>query len=66
MTTGNVLLADDAHAQLADFGLAQQLGTPESVMIAAPVEEESILMGTHGYLAPEYMTAGGCSCCLTL
>jgi serine/threonine protein kinase len=58
VTSGNVLLADDSHVRLADFGLVQRLSTPEAVMVAAPIEADSILMGTYGYVAPEYATAG--------
>lgn len=58
VTSGNVLLTEGAHARIADFGLAQQLVTVDSMIIAAPVEAESILMGTYGYVAPEYATAG--------
>lgn len=58
MTSGNVLLTEGAHARIADLGLAQRLNTPDSVVFAAPVEADSILMGTYGYVAPEYAMSG--------
>ncbi|CAL8470674.1 g10216 [Coccomyxa elongata] len=58
VTSGNVLLTEGAHARIADLGLAQRLVTPDSIIIAAPVEADSILMGTYGYVAPEYAMSG--------
>lgn len=58
VTSGNVLLTEGAHARIADLGLAQRLVTPDSIIIAAPVEADSVLMGTYGYVAPEYAMSG--------
>uniref|UniRef100_A0A7N1A655 non-specific serine/threonine protein kinase n=1 Tax=Kalanchoe fedtschenkoi TaxID=63787 RepID=A0A7N1A655_KALFE len=51
--TSNILLDDDYHAKLSDFGLATD----------GPEGDESHLslshvMGTQGYTAPEYITTG--------
>ena len=58
VTSGNVLLTEGAHARIADLGLAQRLNTPDSVILAAAVEADNILMGTYGYVAPEYAMSG--------
>ncbi len=62
VTSGNVLLTEGAHARIADLGLAQRLTMPDSIVIAAPVEADSILMGTYGYVAPEYAMSGEHAC----
>ena len=59
ITSGNVLLKDGRRACLADFGLAHQLPTPESTVIGPAMQADHILMGTFGYMAPEYTVKSG-------
>ncbi len=59
ITSGNVLLREGGHACLADFGLAHQLPTAESTVIGSVLQADSILMGTFGYMAPEYSAKTG-------
>lgn len=59
ITSGNVLLRDAGHACLADFGLAHQLLMAESTVIGSAMQADSILMGTFGYMAPEYTVNQG-------
>ena len=59
ITSGNVLLKDGGCACLADFGLAHQLPTPESTVIGSAMQADHILMGTFGYMAPEYTVNSG-------
>ncbi|RCV22805.1 hypothetical protein SETIT_4G250000v2 [Setaria italica] len=48
----NVLLTDDLHPQISDFGLAKWLPSEWTHRAIAPIE------GTFGCLAPEYYTHG--------
>ena len=59
ITSGNILLKGAGHACLADFGLAHQLPTPESTVIGSALQADSILIGTFGYMAPEYAAKSG-------
>ena len=59
ITSGNILLKGGGHACLADFGLAHQLPTPESTVIGSALQADSILIGTFGYMAPEYAAKSG-------
>ena len=59
ITSGNVLLKDGGRACLADFGLAHQLPTPQSTVIGSAMQADHILMGTFGYMAPEYTVNSG-------
>ena len=59
ITSGNVLLKDGGRACLADLGLAHQLPTPESTVIGSAMQADHILMGTFGYMAPEYTVNSG-------
>ncbi len=59
ITSGNVLLKEAGHACLADFGLAHQLPTAESTVIGSALQADSVLMGTFGYMAPEYTVKTG-------
>src|SRR4051794_29627177 len=46
----NVLIADDGHARLSDFGIARLLDpTPAD----GPLTRPSMVVGTPGYMAPE-------------
>lgn len=59
VSSGNVLLAADGGARLADFGLAQALHAPDAVLPGAePGRADSVLIGTYGYATPEYMSIG--------
>ena len=75
ITSGNVLLREGGRACLADFGLAHQLPTAESTVIGSALQADSILMGTFGYMAPEYTARTGAfpgfrcylsQCCLSI
>ena len=59
ITSGNILLKGAGHACLADFGLAHQLPTQESTVIGSALQADSILIGTFGYMAPEYAAKSG-------
>ncbi|KAL8105534.1 putative receptor-like protein kinase At5g18500 [Apium graveolens] len=49
--SGNILLDDDFNAKISDFGLAKLLGAGESHITTR-------VMGTYGYVAPEYANSG--------
>ena len=59
ITSGNILLKGAGRACLADFGLAHQLPTQESTVIGSALQADSILIGTFGYMAPEYAAKSG-------
>ena len=61
ITSSNILLKGDGHACLADFGLAHQLATAESIVVGSALQADSILIGTFGYMAPEYGAKSGVS-----
>ncbi|XP_022769206.1 receptor-like cytosolic serine/threonine-protein kinase RBK1 [Durio zibethinus] len=50
--SSNILLSDDFQPQLSDFGLAIRGPTDSTYMIASNV------VGTFGYIAPEYLMEG--------
>ncbi|XWS14440.1 hypothetical protein CRYUN_Cryun35bG0009600 [Craigia yunnanensis] len=50
--SSNILLSDDFHPQLSDFGLAIRGPMDSTYMI------ESNVVGTFGYVAPEYFMEG--------
>ena len=67
ITSGNILLKGDGHACLADFGLAHQLATAESIVVGSALQADSILIGTFGYMAPEYgAKSGALAACMLL
>ncbi|KAI3459167.1 hypothetical protein Pfo_015830 [Paulownia fortunei] len=47
----NILIDDDFNAKISDFGLAKLLGAGKSHIITR-------VMGTFGYVAPEYASSG--------
>ncbi|WOH07414.1 hypothetical protein DCAR_0726844 [Daucus carota subsp. sativus] len=49
--SGNILLDDDFNPKISDFGLAKLLGAGESHITTR-------VMGTYGYVAPEYANSG--------
>lgn len=51
VSLGNVLLCNDGHARLVDFGLAQFLDDPGRLS-----RESDIVTGTPAYIAPEVIT----------
>ena len=59
ITSGNILLKEAGHACLADFGLAHQLPTAESTVIGSGLVADRVLIGTFGYMAPEYAAKSG-------
>jgi hypothetical protein len=46
----NVLLDEDGHAKLSDFGIARLVEPPQG---ERPLTRPSMVLGTPGYLAPE-------------
>ncbi|ESW33691.1 hypothetical protein PHAVU_001G090800 [Phaseolus vulgaris] len=52
LKTSNILLDEDFHPKLSDFGLAKFGPTGDESYVATRV------MGTQGYCAPEYATSG--------
>lgn len=50
----NILLQDNFHAKLSDFGLAKLLSREESSLFTT-------MRGTRGYLAPEWLTSSAVS-----
>ncbi|CAJ1789189.1 unnamed protein product [Sphenostylis stenocarpa] len=52
LKTSNILLGEDFHPKLSDFGLAKFGPTGDQSYVATRV------MGTQGYCAPEYATSG--------
>ncbi|KAK4478363.1 hypothetical protein RD792_017653 [Penstemon davidsonii] len=49
--SSNILIDDDFNAKVSDFGLAKLLGAGKSHIITR-------VMGTFGYVAPEYASSG--------
>ncbi|XP_075516664.1 putative receptor-like protein kinase At5g18500 [Primulina tabacum] len=49
--SSNILIDDDFNAKISDFGLAKLLGAGETHIITR-------VMGTFGYVAPEYASSG--------
>ncbi|CAK9165589.1 unnamed protein product [Ilex paraguariensis] len=49
--SSNILIDDDFNAKLSDFGLAKLLGAGKSYITTR-------VMGTFGYVAPEYANSG--------
>ncbi|KAL0433862.1 UNVERIFIED_CONTAM: putative receptor-like protein kinase [Sesamum latifolium] len=49
--SSNILIDDDFNAKISDFGLAKLLGAGKSHIITR-------VMGTFGYVAPEYASSG--------
>ncbi|KAJ8423099.1 hypothetical protein Cgig2_010976 [Carnegiea gigantea] len=52
LKSSNILLQDDFHAKLSDFGLAKLGPTGDNTHVSTRV------MGTYGYCAPEYQRTG--------
>jgi len=52
LKSSNILLQDDFHAKLSDFGLAKLGPTGDKSHVSTRV------MGTYGYCAPEYQRTG--------
>jgi serine/threonine protein kinase len=50
----NILLTNDGHVKVADFGLAKHFGQPTSF-----VTQSGLSMGTPGYAAPEQLGGAG-------
>jgi tetratricopeptide (TPR) repeat protein/predicted Ser/Thr protein kinase len=49
----NVLLSDDGHVKVTDFGVARSLDEPQSDAPASPPGSEAGIVGTPGFMAPE-------------
>lgn len=52
MKCSNILLGEDFHPKLSDFGLAKHGPTGDNSHVSTRV------MGTYGYCAPEYANTG--------
>lgn len=52
LKSSNILLASDFRAKVSNFGLARSLGENEDLQMTRHV------VGTHGYMAPEYIENG--------
>ncbi|KAK9842331.1 hypothetical protein WJX81_007193 [Elliptochloris bilobata] len=58
LTSGNILLGADGRALIADFGLARTLGHKDDTLPSLAPADGASVVGTHGYVAPEYARTG--------
>ena len=57
--TSNILVDANCSAQVADFGLARRMKSRGGAGCHEPLPPEcTVVMGTFGYVAPEYARTG--------
>lgn len=55
LKSSNILIDQGGQARICDFGLARHKNLPQG---SPALPAEDTLMGTYGYMAPEYATSG--------
>lgn len=58
LKSSNILIDGGGQARICDFGLARHKSLPQSSRSALPHPADSVMMGTFGYMAPEYAASG--------
>lgn len=54
----NVMLTEDGHAKVIDFGLAKLVGPISGEQITASATDPALVLGTVAYMAPEQARSG--------